>query len=215
MQDGSGVYTLSAIAAGVTTATMINPVWVRLAHPHPHPHPRPHSHSTFRSCSRTLSFPSSLTLTEPETLCFAHRALNHNTEAGSLHQVVKTRVQLQKQSAYGGSENGVVYKNSLDAAVRIWKEEGPRAFFKGLVPRCELSACPILLRDAYLRIPCSSPSISFLFLFLSCSLVFGVFPCDPPPLPFMLSPHLFESRASEHSACHRPATTVDKYPDDL
>lgn len=54
-----------------------------------------------------------------------------------MHQVVKTRVQLQKQAAYGGVDGGVVYKNSFDAAVRIWKEEGPRAFFKGLVPRWE------------------------------------------------------------------------------
>lgn len=50
-------------------------------------------------------------------------------------QVIKTRVQLQRQSGGNPIEGGVVYKNSIDAAMKIWKDEGPRALFKGLVPR--------------------------------------------------------------------------------
>jgi len=44
--------------------------------------------------------------------------------------VVKTRIMNQKK----GQKDGVVYKNSIDCAMTIFKTEGPMGFYKGFMP---------------------------------------------------------------------------------
>lgn len=59
--------------------------------------------------------------------------------------VVKTRMQGLEASKY---------KNTLDCAVKIWKHEGPRAFYKGTVPRlgrvCLDVAITFMIYDSFM-----------------------------------------------------------------
>ncbi|CAL8081670.1 unnamed protein product [Orchesella dallaii] len=59
--------------------------------------------------------------------------------------VVKTRMQGLEASKY---------KNTLDCAVRIWKNEGPKAFYKGTVPRlsrvCLDVAITFMIYDSFM-----------------------------------------------------------------
>ncbi|KAF2368278.1 Mitochondrial substrate/solute carrier [Trinorchestia longiramus] len=59
--------------------------------------------------------------------------------------VVKTRMQGLEASKY---------KNTLDCAVKIWKNEGPRAFYKGTVPRlsrvCLDVAITFMIYDSFM-----------------------------------------------------------------
>lgn len=50
--------------------------------------------------------------------------------------VVKTRLQTQHhQVGFEGNKNMTLYKNSFSAILQIYKEEGIRAFGKGIGPR--------------------------------------------------------------------------------
>lgn len=61
--------------------------------------------------------------------------------------VVKTRMQGLEASKY---------KNTLDCAVHIWRNEGPTAFYKGTVPRlcrvCLDVAITFMIYDNFLRV---------------------------------------------------------------
>lgn len=47
------------------------------------------------------------------------------------------------------------YKNTLDCAVQIWKNEGPAAFYKGTVPRlgrvCLDVAITFMIYDSFME----------------------------------------------------------------
>jgi hypothetical protein len=52
-------------------------------------------------------------------------------------QVVRTR--LQTQHAHDAAAAGGLYRSTYDAFSTMLRKEGPRAFFKGLVPRLVMS----------------------------------------------------------------------------
>lgn len=61
--------------------------------------------------------------------------------------VVKTRMQGLEASKY---------KGTMDCIVQIWKNEGPRAFYKGTVPRlsrvCLDVAITFMIYDSFLKV---------------------------------------------------------------
>lgn len=75
---------------------------------------------------------------KPSTLC----VLAGSTVAGVLASAAVTPADVVKTRLQSSSQPTPAYRGMVDCAGRIWRAEGPRAFFKGTVPRC-LTMAPL------------------------------------------------------------------------